>query len=247
MRRSWWYVAVASLASAGLACGDDDTSKEPVDLLYISDSSGWGVAEEYARLAEEELGRPVNIIDWRGGGQSLATVMTMIEDNPEKVAQAEIVVLQGNPFGSGVREGFGECMNIYSPQSPGPYTVEDFAPYQAMMEDAVSKIIELRDGKPTAVRVADIYVADPAWWVEVGLDADCRTIWDASYQAIQNVAADTGAIFVSAYDVYNGPNHDEDPIEKGMLASDRIHPSPKGSEAMAAALHAVGYAELTDG
>ena len=189
----------------------------------------------------------MNIIDWRGGDQSLFTALGMIEDYPEKVAQAEIVVLEGNPFGSGVREGFGECMNKFSPESPGPYTAEDFAPYQAMMEDALAKITATRDGKPTVLRVTDVYNATPQLWVEFGLDADCRSIWDASYEVIGNAASAGGAVFVSTYDVYNGPNHDEDPVAKGYLISDGIHPSDAGAAAMAAALHAVGYAELTEG
>ncbi|MDO8389071.1 MAG: hypothetical protein Q7V57_01170 [Actinomycetota bacterium] len=258
MRKYCWYIGVLSLATAGMACSDDGDSTittdtvgtivvaEPIDLLYISDSSGWGVAEEYARLAEEQLGRTVNVIDWRVGGLSLVEAIAEIDRRPEVVATAEIIVLEGNPFGSGVREGFGECMNKYATASPGRYTVDDFAPYQTLFEEALAKIAAARGNEPTAVRVTDIYSADPTMWVALGLDADCRTIWAAQSEAITKAATAGGAVFVSTYDVYNGPSHDEDPVAKGFVRSDRIHPSNKGAAAMAQALAAIGFAELTD-
>jgi len=136
-------------------------------------------------------------------------------------------------------------MNQFATETPGPYTVQDFAPYQALTEQALATITAARAGKPTATRVVDIYNATPDMWVELHLDADCRSIWDAQHQALSQAAANGRAIFVSAYDVYNGPNHDQSPGEKGYLSSDRIHPSNIGADLMAVALDAVRYPELT--
>jgi hypothetical protein len=36
-----------------------------------------------------------------------------------------------------------------------------------------------------------------------------------------------GAGFVSVFDVFNGPNHDEDPVEKGWMQDDRCTPEAK--------------------
>ncbi len=251
MRRHWWCVGILSLALSATACrisGDGPPGTlvtGPVNLLYISESSGWGVAEIYSSLIQKWLGVPVNVIDWREGGLSLKDAVAHIDRDLATIAAADIVVLEGNPYGSGVREGFGECMNKFATKSPGPYTVQDFAPYQALMEEALAKITTARAGKPTAIRVTDIYNAAPDMWVKLGLDADCRSIWDAQHEAISQAAATGGARFVSAYDVFNGPNHDQSPGKKGYLTSDGIHPSSIGADAMAVALDAAGYAELT--
>jgi hypothetical protein len=45
----------------------------------------------------------------------------------------------------------------------------------------------------------------------------------------------------SFYDEFNGPNHDEDPREKGYVFGDGYHPSPEGTVVQAQVLHALGY------
>ncbi|MCJ7781303.1 MAG: SGNH/GDSL hydrolase family protein [Acidimicrobiia bacterium] len=37
-----------------------------------------------------------------------------------------------------------------------------------------------------------------------------------------------GAVFVSFFDVFNGPEHDEDPREKGWIQDDGMHANDKG-------------------
>ena len=50
-----------------------------------------------------------------------------------------------------------------------------------------------------------------------------------------------GRPLVSVHDLFNGPEHDEDPREKGYIGSDGIHTSAEGRAAIADALAAVGY------
>jgi lysophospholipase L1-like esterase len=46
---------------------------------------------------------------------------------------------------------------------------------------------------------------------------------------------------VSIFDVFNGPNHEEDPREKGWMEGDGYHPNDAGAAAIAEALAAVGF------
>ncbi|WP_353083166.1 hypothetical protein, partial [Tessaracoccus lapidicaptus] len=59
---------------------------DTVQLLYISDSSGWETAEAYAGLAEAELSVPVELVDWRMANLSMVDVPDDIAANPEVVA-----------------------------------------------------------------------------------------------------------------------------------------------------------------
>ena len=57
----------------------------------------------------------------------------------------------------------------------------------------------------------------------------------------EEAAEANGATFVSTYDVFNGPNHGEDPREKGWIGPDGEHTTDDGAAAIAEALTAVGF------
>jgi len=80
---------------------------EKWDLLWISDSSGWGVVDIYAGYVAEDLGIEIDVNDqWMGhlaAGEVLASLNG--EPNPnmnlvrmaEYIQEAEIIVFYGNP------------------------------------------------------------------------------------------------------------------------------------------------------
>jgi hypothetical protein len=49
---------------------------------------------------------------------------------------------------------------------------------------------------------------------------------------------------VSFYDAFNGPDHDEDPREKGYVGPDGYHFSREGTLAQAEILHGLGYGAI---
>jgi lysophospholipase L1-like esterase len=48
-------------------------------------------------------------------------------------------------------------------------------------------------------------------------------------------------VFVSFFDLFNGPDHDEDARAKGWIDEDGMHSNEEGGAAAAAALAAVGF------
>ena len=60
-------------------------------------------------------------------------------------------------------------------------------------------------------------------------------------QVIREAAEANGAVFVSLFDVFNGPEHDEDPREKGWISDDGVHAGDEGLSVVADALAAVGF------
>jgi hypothetical protein len=212
----------------------------PVHLLYISDSSGWKTGEAYAALAQEELGVPVDLIDWRRGGLSMVDVPTMLRRLPRVVADAEIVVLWANPTGSGVNEAVQSCVG--EPGEPGGYTEADWRPFEDLTGEVLDAIWELRQGKPTVLRVTDIYSPVVASeWKDRGIGEACMTAWETMSDAVRAAAEAHGATFVSALDVYNGPDHRQDPVAAGLIDADGTHPGEAGGQAMATALAATGF------
>jgi hypothetical protein len=236
-----------------VGCGGDDgassttaatsspvtEAQEPWDLLYISDSTGWKAAEAYARLAEEQLCVPVQIIDWRIPRLSMVAALKKIQES-DVVAEAEIIVLWANPEGSGVKDDYVACQTL-SGAHPGVYTVEDWAPFADLFGEALDAIWAARGDQPTVLRATDMYVPILEQWRQAGIDDDCEHGMEAMSEALGAAAEAHGATMVSAYDVYNGPNHDEDAVAKGYIDADGIHPSEAGGQAMAEAFAATGF------
>jgi len=261
-------VAAVLVGSLVAACGSSspDTegfpAGEPVDLVYIADSGGWGVAERYAELAAAALDREVRLHDHRIGGMSMSRVPALVRDSlAEVVAEAEIIVLYAHPGGleynlplPNILTCFTAADAVEDPDYSGEWTpgmewedppvvpmVEDWQPYRDILDEAYDEIWKLREGRPVVLRAHDIYNGFIAPWREVGVEAECTANWEVEMEVIREAAEANGAVYVSFFDVFNGPRHDEDPREKGWMADDGMHANDTGGSVAAEALAAVGF------
>lgn len=199
---------------------------EPVDLVYLSDSGGVGVADKYGELAAEALDREVRVHDWAIGGASITLLRDMVQSSlAVEVAEAEIIVLYGQPAGL---EGDLPLPNILTCfdaleaststlewEPPVVPSVEDWQSYRDVLDQIYDEIWRLRAGQPTILRAHDVWNPYISPWREVGIEPECTANWEVESQVIREAAEVNGAVFVSAFDVFNGPEHDEDPREKG--------------------------------
>jgi len=280
--RAFALVAVGALVSVA-ACSDSDTdvapttlapttaaeeqpgsdagpfpAGEPVDLVYLSDSGGTGVAERYVELAAEALDREVRLHDLRVGGRSITGILSSIQhvvSLAEQVAEAEMIVLYAHPGGLEYnlpQPNVVTCINasdaLQEPTStldwepPVVATVEDWQPYRDVLDEIYAEIWKLRDGRPLILRAHDIYNGFISSWRELGIEPECTANWEVEMEVIREAAEANGAVFVSFFDVFNGPDHDQDPTEKGWVDDDDLwHANDKGGSVAAEALAAVGF------
>lgn len=249
---------------------DSDTGPfpvgEPVDLLVLSDSGGCcgTVAPGYALSASEALDREVRIHDEYVGG--LVTILERVQSGlADEVAEAEIIVLYGHPDGleydlplPNIHSCFDATEAVEDPDYLGDWTlgqeweeipviptVEDWQPLRDAMDQIYAEIWKLRDGQPTILRAYDIYNGFLAPWIEVGVEEECTANWEVQTQVVREAAEANGAGFVSLFGIFNGPNHDEDPREKGWMAEDGFHAGEAGLDVVAEALTALGF-ELSE-
>lgn len=124
---------------------------------------------------------------------------------------------------------------------PEVYTEADWAPFAEAAGRVLDAIWEARDGEPTVLRVTDIYAPVVAEWEELGMREACLAQSETMSSALRATAEAHGATFVSALDVYNGPDRLQDPVEAGLVGNDGVHPSEAGGQAMAEALAAAGF------
>jgi hypothetical protein len=240
---------VAVSGCSGGAAGEMDTS-EPWDLVWFSDSTGFGLAELWGERIEQELGVEVRVHDKSAGGLAAATVLGWIDEGDsslpvlrETLAEAEVVVVFGNPRQSGYTADEETCVSTspFPRDPPVHYTAEDWAPYRDVLSSIYEVVFDLRDGQPTVVRAMDMYNATIADWREAGIEAECMAAWEVFAQTIRDAAADYDVPTASMLDAFNGADHSEDPRDKGFISADKMHTTGEGKAAMVEALHALGY------
>lgn len=108
----------------------------------------------------------------------------------------------------------------------------------------VVQILQLRSTSNTIIRTMDLY--NP-FIAELTINGQLSTIEPYLDQVNAHIAASAQANGIPVAQVhlaFNGPSGTEDPILKGLLTVDGIHPNDQGHQAIAQALRALGYAPL---
>lgn len=251
-------VAPASTAPATAETPDPTVEQaaegEPVDFVLLADSGGGGVAELYAAKAAEALDREIRIHDFSRGGATADDILSGVQHSwSDQVADAEIIMIYMHPGGYEPPE-FVPCLeavNWDSPVPPStfpptldlpePTTVEDWQGYRDSLDQIYDEIWELRAGQPTIVRAYGVFLPWLGQWQHLGIDSACVAGEEAVDQARQEAAEAHGAVFVSAMDVFAGPEHDEDPVAKGLVQEDGMHLNEAGVAMLVDALAEAGF------
>jgi hypothetical protein len=69
----------------------------------------------------------------------------------------------------------------------------------------------------------------------------CIHCWTTFNESIRIAAEENNIPLISVYDLFNGPNHDEDPREKGYIGGMGLFPSGEGALAIAESIREEGY------
>jgi hypothetical protein len=228
---------------------------EEWDLVYISDSTGWGVAEIYAKNIERDTGKTVRVHNYAIDSLPALKILNALQSGTETItkkefdtlqadiANAEVIVFFGNPRGDpsegGVTGGMEKC--ISGRNAPDDCTSELYEPYIENLKAIYEEILALRDGKPTIIRAVDFYNPLISSHRARNIEVECTQCFEIVNSAVRQAADACNIPLVSVYDAFNGTNHDEDPREKGYIGSDGIHASIQGRQVIADLLSEVGY------
>lgn len=230
----------------------DLTTLEEWDLLWISDSSGWGVAEVYAAYIEEDTGIPVNVYDYWDGGLSAGEVLRILEGEhtfnaelaklPEIIPEMEVIVFYTNPAESVAEANPFDfnCGQDGSKLYVKACDMANFDLYVQHLEAIYREIFKLRGNRPTILRAYDAYNPTLARWDEPAIFESCLVCWGNYNAAIHQAASTFNIPMAQVYDAWNGPDHDQDPNDKGYT-KDGEHPNELGAQVIAAELRKLGY------
>jgi len=248
-------LAACSILSIG---GTPDLMEmEEWDLLWISDSSGWGVAEVYAAYIEEDTGIPVNVYDYWDGGLSAGTILDILEGGsnfnaeldriPERIPEMEVIVFYTNPEESVDADnpwdwncGQSTLLKTYV----NACEMDTFALYTQHLESIYQHIFDLHNGRPVIIRAYDAYNPTLARWEKDGTFDACQACWGNYNAAIHQAAAKFDIPVAKVYDAWNGSDHNQDPNDKGYT-KDGIHPNELGAQVIAEELRKLGYDPVT--
>ena len=227
---------------------------EEWDLVYISDSTGFGVADRFAENIEQDTGKTVNVHRYAIGGLPALNILNTLRTAPEDVppgtyaglhaaiAEAEVIVFFGNPRGpadqGGVTGGMESCMHSTVPED---CSAELYAPYTENLKAVYEEILALREGQPTIIRAVDFYNPLISTHRDKNVEVECTACWETFNSAVHQAAEAYNIPVVSIYDAFNGPDHNEDPVEKGYIGPDGVHASAEGQQVIADILSEAGY------
>ncbi|HSM24426.1 MAG TPA: hypothetical protein VK856_06135, partial [Anaerolineaceae bacterium] len=175
------FMSVFLILLAGLLAGcaqpktinaEEVITKENVqewDLLWISDSTGWGVVDIYAGYVAEDLGIGINVNDQWMGALSVGEVLASLKGEPnpnmdlarmsEYIKEAEIIVFYGNPELSKSTDNPWDwnCGQGIEACYVNACDMETFNLYIEHIKEVYSIIHTLRKGQPTIIRAFDAY------------------------------------------------------------------------------------------
>jgi hypothetical protein len=221
------------------------------DLIFISDSSGWHVGEKYDEYIERDLGVEVTSHDFALPGLSVRSVLNYFRDPDgfqynlmlqtlglaDLLPEAEVVVFFANPRSDEM--GDWDCV------SENPYVVDcspgTFEAYRADLDAIYDQILALRGDAPLIIRAFDAYNPLYSVFREQGVYEECLGCWENFNQVIHQAATAHNVPVAHVFDAFNGPNHDEDPRDKGLIGPDGIHTREEGSTLIADLLRELGY------
>lgn len=221
------------------------------DLVFISASNGWGVAEQYAAMIEDDIGIPVTVHDLAIGSLSAGMVLEgmdgegmelYLRELPELLPEAEVVVVSLLDPKDSVPT---EVTHSWNCMGPGSYVnecpAEPFEPYFDDMDAIFAEIFEARNGQPTIVRAFDIYNF-PDDWQENDVYDDCLSCYrDMLLAGFYEVTGSYNVPTAHVFESWSEPDFTGSPREKGYIGDDGIHPSEAGEAAQAQMLRELGY------
>jgi hypothetical protein len=240
--------AVAAVGTSGFGATVDTAaaSGKPFDLVYISDSSGWGVARFYGREIEKARGVTVRVHDQWVSGLPAVTILERLRTAGDPwvslVRNAEVIVVYGSPVGLEVVKG-GDC--VTSTESPLKVGPQVWVKYVQALKAIYKQIFEIRGGKPVILRTANYYVPlGSSGWKDAGILDICTKKFESQATAQAKAAAAYRVPVADVYTALNGTTHLEDPVAKGYIGSDGLHLNSKGRAVVAKTLADLGYRQV---
>jgi lysophospholipase L1-like esterase len=217
-------------------------------------ATGYGATEgyvyRYADFLSADTGHKIDVYNLGVNGLTSERLRTEIEDNrsvKDAIGQAKIITINiGANDLLWARWSYqtGDCGGADN-QDCLRQAVDEF---QANWDAILADVTGLRSPAAAIIRTMDFY--DPLLDVDEvmgGWPNDFEVFKKYLEQVNTHIAKSSdvyGIPHAKVYEAFNGPNGDEDPITKGYVSSDGIHPNDGGHAVIAQELRRLAYGPL---
>jgi len=236
-------------------------AQQTVRYTALGDSIGFGIGADprsngyvptYARFIEAGTGFNVNTRNLSFPGLTSSDLLSVISGNPFifrlLVAPSRIVTLN---IGGG---DLLRARSDYKDQTCGGTDNQDClraaaTTFRANFNAILEAIVSVRSPSNTIIRTMDIYnpfvsvdQAQDTWPGDQGNDFQVINMYLDDFNiTIANAAAERDILVAPVHLEFNGPNGDEDPRAKGLIADDGVHPNNEGHLRIAELLRDLGF------
>jgi lysophospholipase L1-like esterase len=194
----------------------------------------------YAAHIEEDLGVKVRLEKWGVSGMTSAQLLDRLRTNQmlrDEISEAEVVTL--------VIGANDVNYPLIGPYKSGDCGGEDnrdcirdaIKSFRVNYDAIIAELFTLCSSK-TIIRTMTIYYGSLETW---GVDDDLRPFFEPLNDQIVQAASENNIPVAMVHLAFNGPDGDEDPADKGYLASDGVHASELGAAVIADLHRELGY------
>ena len=240
-------------ACGGAAGTRSGTNGTTLEYTAMGDSLAFGILDtqggyvvRYRNDIVADTGFSVSLLDLGVNGAHSGDLLTSLTTDPtfrNNVAASQVVTWD---IGG---DDMLHAINLFNQGACGGADNQDcmraaLADFLTNWDAIVTQILALRSNSNTIIRTMDIY--NP-FVVELQLKGQYNTVEPYLDQANAHIAASAAANHIpkaQVHQAFNGITGTGDPITKGLLAPDGIHPNDAGHQAIADAFRALGYAPL---
>jgi lysophospholipase L1-like esterase len=240
-------------AAAQVVAPDDaevQASAPPVVYTALGDSIATGIWSPtgyvgmYSQHLASDVGPAVQLTNLAVNGWTTSDLLAALRTNEtirSAVRSSDVVTVSvgGNDLlqarGRYVR---GACGGPANEDCLRDTTDRILANWDAILDE----ILTIMGPRPSAIRTMDVY--NPYTGVDAAYQPVLKPFLDEINADLCLSAELRGIPCARVYAAFNGPNGEEDPIQKALIAFDGIHPSNRGHALIADLLREAGYASL---
>ena len=193
----------------------------------------WRSTEYYGDYIETDLGVTIVRHDYMWPEQMVSQLLENLrkkEDLRDDIINAEVITI-------GVGFADMDYTALYSPHLIN----EKLKTFRETYDAILSEILSLNNSTDTIIRVMDFYCPYLRLYTDRGIYEDTKRTWMEFNTCIAEVAEKHGIPVAQVFQAMNGVHGDDDPNEKGYLASDGQLLNDEGHQVVAKLFRELGY------
>lgn len=252
-RLTAFLLLLSLLGCGGVAGPSSGTNGTTLQYTAMGDSLAFGILDtqggyviRYRNDVVSDTGFGISLINLGVNGAHSGDLLKSLTSDPvfrNNVAGAQVVTWD---IGG---DDLLHAINLFNQGTCGGTDNQDcmraaLSDFLTNWDAIVQQILALRSTNNTIVRTMDIY--NP-FVVELMVKGEYNTVEPYLDQANAHIAASAAANHIpmaQVHQAFNGVTGTDDPLSKGLLAPDGIHPNDAGHQVIAEALRALQYAPL---